>query len=562
MNKFLRKELFERSYSGKDVLLLAFAVLYVNLVVNAICSFKGLGYPFNTFLIEPLDRFGDFFKVMDGLGIADTWDGFNESFIYYEHLLPVSSTIYLGFAKLINFTGGKYFVLLGFYVSCLYCIYAISKKQGNHRQIFFFTLASYPVLFSMDRGNLAILVFTLLFFALTTKNILFSTLAIALATSIKLTPIIFLVPLVLDRPLTLKWVIQVASLFFNWLILVNSIAIITNGIFLTPSVIDPFVLFGGPLRSYSQNHINTLVGLIYGSSLYMPTLYLTNKFNFLPEIKSYELVIIICGIIGLCLLAKGTIVKTYNKLLDKRNFIFLSSICFVLFMPVTGDYYLLILLIPLLSFPQTQYSFGYFLVFGLLLGAKNFLFINHTEFIGNSLIPWQAFINPILLLILFIGEFDLLNIIKRDQSLDTVNVRITKPIHFFLKLSGILNPIFISTSRGFGTVYINTFNFINRIFIWSKDAVYLQKKKIAIVFALIILGWFGNVQISKYQAKVHNIETGLPPDFDPKKYLELNPGLEKFWISKGIKHTSKKALLEHAEIHYRDFGAKDNWQYK
>jgi hypothetical protein len=343
---------------------------------------------------------------------------------------------------------------------------------------------------------------------------------------------------------------------------VNSIAIITNGIFLTPSVIDPFVLFGGPLRSYSQNHINTLVGLIYGSSLYMPTLYLTNKFNFLPEIKSYELVIIICGIIGLCLLAKGTIVKTYNKLLDKRNFIFLSSICFVLFMPVTGDYYLLILLIPLLSFPQTQYSFGYFLVFGLLLGAKNFLFINHTEFIGNSLIPWQAFINPILLLILFIGEFDLLNIIKRDQSLDTVNVRITKPIHFFLKLSGILNPIFISTSRGFGTVYINTFNFINRIFIWSKDAVYLQKKKIAIVFALIILGWFGNVQISKYQAKVHNIETGLPPDFDPKKYLELNPGLEKFWISKGIKHTSKKALLEHAEIHYRDFGAKDNWQYK
>jgi hypothetical protein len=66
----------------------------------------------------------------------------------------------------------------------------------------------------------------------------------------------------------------------------------------------------------------------------------------------------------------------------------------------------------------------------------------------------------------------------------------------------------------------------------------------------------------QYQAKVHNIETGLPPDFDPKKYLELNPGLEKFWISKGIKHTSKKALLEHAEIHYRDFGAKDNWQYK
>ena len=80
-------------------------------------------------------------------------------------------------------------------------------------------------------------------------------------------------------------------------------------------------------------------------------------------------------------------------------------------MPVTGDYYLLIMFIPLLAYPKTYYSFGYFLTYGLLLGAKNFPYIDIVH--GNN-ISVQVLINPFLLLLLFLAEFDLLSFIKRD----------------------------------------------------------------------------------------------------------------------------------------------------
>lgn len=61
--------------------------------------------------------------------------------------------------------------------------------------------------------------------------------------------------------------------------------------------------------------------------------------------------------------------------------------------------------------------------------------------------------------------------------------------------------------------------------------------------------------------KAHNLAMGLPPDFDPELYLQMHPILVKFWNSRGI-FESGRPLLDHAEIHYRDFGAKDGWQYK
>ncbi|HWA35548.1 MAG TPA: hypothetical protein VG737_15510 [Cyclobacteriaceae bacterium] len=59
----------------------------------------------------------------------------------------------------------------------------------------------------------------------------------------------------------------------------------------------------------------------------------------------------------------------------------------------------------------------------------------------------------------------------------------------------------------------------------------------------------------------HNKEAGLPLDFDPATYLEINPGLVEFWESHGM-HESGDVLLNHAEEHYKAFGAKDGWKYK
>jgi hypothetical protein len=61
--------------------------------------------------------------------------------------------------------------------------------------------------------------------------------------------------------------------------------------------------------------------------------------------------------------------------------------------------------------------------------------------------------------------------------------------------------------------------------------------------------------------QAHNKEVGLPLDFDPATYLELNPGLVEFWESHGI-HESGEVLLNHAEEHYKAFGSKDGWKYR
>jgi hypothetical protein len=61
--------------------------------------------------------------------------------------------------------------------------------------------------------------------------------------------------------------------------------------------------------------------------------------------------------------------------------------------------------------------------------------------------------------------------------------------------------------------------------------------------------------------QAHNKEVGLPLDFDPATYLEINPGLVEFWKSHGI-HESGEVLLNHAEEHYKAFGSKDGWKYR
>jgi hypothetical protein len=93
--------------------------------------------------------------------------------------------------------------------------------------------------------------------------------------------------------------------------------------------------------------------------------------------------------------------------------VFVTCIAFVVFMPVTGDYYLLIMFLPLLLFPRAQYSLGYFLAFGLLLGAKNIGYF--PEPVGANPLSLQPFINPLLLLLMLFAEFDIIPFMRRTS---------------------------------------------------------------------------------------------------------------------------------------------------
>lgn len=420
MGNFIKYKInyyFQKSYQAREVFLLAFIVLCINGGINAFYSLKGLRYPYNSFLITPDDRFGDFFKVIDGFQIADTWEGLNVDFVYYEHILPFPATLFFTFANLIQLVGNKYVVSIFLCLLIFGGIYLIARKVGNDRSAVFFTLVSYPMIFALDRGNIAIVVFFFLLLALTTEKVMLSTLALALAVSVKLIPVIFVLPILLSKPLSVKWIGKVFLLFLGWILLINFISIQFNGYFLTPSIFDPIVLFTKIISTYTDTHVRPMAGLGYGSSLYMVITYVAYKLQVLPLFEPHGLVIIVCSVMIFFLLLKQDVIKTIEDVMTQKKMIFICSISFVLFMPVTGDYYLLIMFIPLLAYPKASFSFGYFFVYGLLLGAKN---IPYIDLIHGNNISVQVLINPLLLLLLLLAEFNMISFMKRDsQTLNT-----------------------------------------------------------------------------------------------------------------------------------------------
>ena len=515
------------TFHSKHILILAFIILSINILFNVLLAYNGMGYPYDTFLLSPIDRFGDFFQALDGFNIVDTWGGDHADFVYFNNFLPLSASLYFISGKLIELSGNKHVVIIIYYIIVLGVTFYMAKRAGNSVPIILLALLSYPMIFALDRGNIAMVVFLFILFSVITENIVLSTLAIAMATSIKLTPIIFLAPILLSRAISLRWIVQVVSLFIGWFVIITLVCIQVNGRFLTPTSFDPFFLFSQPLSAYAQNHVDKMAGLGYGSSLYMPMTYLTGKLRVLPWFDAYQIPLFVLAIIGCVLLIKQRFIYTLNYLIDTKNMVFISCISFVLFMPVTGDYYLLVMLIPLLAFPQSSYSLGYVIVFGLLLGAKNLPYVDFIEHVPISL---QVFLNPLLLLILMFAEFNLIGFIKREISPAENSEFIL--IRFLRKTDGQIS------------VLIKPF-----------------RKILITLFIVVILAGLAFFRYTLYKKEVHNKELGLPSDFDPEIYLKLNPGLQEYWESSGI-HETGPALWHHAEVHYIGFGSRDGWVYR
>jgi hypothetical protein len=519
-----KRSFFLRTFSTRTILLIALLTLAVNLLVAGINSAAGLGYPYNTFLLNPVIRFSDFLQVVDGFGVVDIWGGPHEPFIYYQHTLPFVATIYFASAKLIEFTGNQYTVLFGLFGSIIAAVFFIARRVGNSIFNIALALCSYPVLMCLDRANIAMLVFMLLLLALSSRNVLVSTLCIALAASLKLTPIIFVLPLLLSRTLNAKWITQVLLLVSLWFIGIQAIVIIVNGVALSPHMYDPRILFSATIEYYNKRHIETLEGLPYGSSLYMPLVYISQKLGVLIPATPGGLVVFFSAMLFLILWMSGKIVDTIDRLITQPNMTFALSICFVLFMPVSADYYLVILLLPLLLYPQTQFSLGYALCYGILLGAKNYSYVDLVQ--GYIPLSPQVFINPLLLIILFFAEFNVFKYVKRETPASN------------------LNPTLMMRVRQFSATYVEP-----------------RRRKIVLLSLAISLCFCAVFFVRLKQKEAHNLAAGLPPDFDPEVYLALHPGLEEYWHSVGMFETGQ-ALLDHAEIHYRYFGSKDNWSYR
>lgn len=343
-------------------------------------------------LFFPNDRYADFFKTIDGLKLAEVW----ESQTIYDRGLsvdffpPVLVLMYYIFAKIIVFSQSAIFAFLLYISIPLIALYFSLKKYifSNIQLILIFT--SFPVLFTIERGNPAIWVVAFIFLALHfRRNIFLSVLFLAFAVSLKITPVIFLLAIISSKRKSA--IIQVVS-FFLILILINVVAIFS--LKNLPTNYNPFNFFSA-LKIYENLYIDKLSGLNYGASLFMPIYFLFNRFSFnlLNEINPYLLTSVFCFLVFFVKCQKYFWDYVFKFTWARIDIL---SIIFILFTPVTGIYYLLLILFSLLiRFDELENNELY--CYFLLLCPKVIVFHG---------IEFGAFLNPLLLLFLMINALE------------------------------------------------------------------------------------------------------------------------------------------------------------
>jgi hypothetical protein len=498
LSDFHLAHLFKKKYRTADILFISFLLLYLNLDIIFLNSLKGLGFPYDNFLMESSTQFDYFFNIT---GVEESDNVLNKT----SNLSPQLSTPFtISFStflsKLIALTGKKHFILLAIYITLFLGFLLLSLKKTNSLKVIFLSLFSYPIILLLDRGNIFILgIFVLLLVTFASKDLFIQTLSLAIAASIQPFLILFMLPLSSKfhkqhsaQPKTKIW-----FFFALWFICINAISLSLNQNLIGLNAIDS--IGGGILGSKMQDDSS----MAYGSSLTGLLFYCFNKTYM---VLSFALsAVIIISIFGFNKIKHRITTSQFTY----ENLTYIICIAITLLLPGFSGSYLVIMLLPLILFPAMEYSFGYLVVYGFILGAKNFLHLNFS----SQIISWQIIINPILLMLLLATELFQIRFIARSTGELKSGIRLN----------------------------------------------YIRQMAIAFYCIILFIGY--SYYKNNSERTAHNLRIGLPSDFDPELYLEINPGLQEYWWSIGI-NESGESLLNRAELHYKAFGSKEGWKYK
>jgi len=344
-----------------------------------------LGIRLNLFF--PNDRFADFFKTIDGLQLAEVWqtETIYDLGLTVNYFPPLLVFLYFLFAKILVYTEIHKIFVYAFYIFIPLTIFFYSLKNFVSAYIqILLILVSFPILYVVERGNPALWVVAFIFLSYRFKeNIFLASFFLSIAVSLKITPIIFFLLICSKNPKRAAF----QTIFFVFcLFSLNYFAV--NILSLSNSNYNPYNFFSS-LKIYENLYINKLGGLNYGASLFMPIYFLLIKLNclFIQKINPYIISMIMC-FITFVWSSKSYFIKYIISLNWIR--IDILSIVFILFTPVTGIYYLLLMLGSLLIRFNTLGKNELFCYF-ILMSPKVILF---------SGIELGAFINPLVLLIL------------------------------------------------------------------------------------------------------------------------------------------------------------------
>ena len=353
-----------------------------------------LPYPYNTFLFTPDDRFNDFFNM---LRACKDNNPYLTSYWLKSVYFPAANSVFYVFGLIRNewLSLGTYiFVFVAVYFSYLKKNIFTLNSLDSTRDLIIFACLTYPVLFSLDRGNLDMYLFLFIlgFVVLFQKeHFVLSALFLSMAIAMKLYPGVFIFLFMKEKKykeisitIAATLCISVISLmryqggFVENLQGMQSVLQGFNEMYAGASGLQHNVSYYGVLKLITSGYYYVAQGIHDAATVSI----LANGALKIPYIF---LVLLLFAFVVFYILK-------YERTLWKN--VYLLSASMILLPHVSFDYKLIHILIPIILFLQddswTPFAREYLVLFGIMLMPNNYLYIK-----GD--ISIAVIVNPIIM---------------------------------------------------------------------------------------------------------------------------------------------------------------------
>lgn len=362
-------------------------------------DYKSYAFPM---LFVPSDRFMDFFNVNFFMKNLNPYLGSDTSYPPFALLFayPFSKLANYNLSYASNtartFAGNmSFYIFIMMFISVMFSFLYKNIKLYKKSLILFFSL---PVLFLIDRGNYLIFSFMFLYMFITFyhnpkfKNL--SLIFLALAISLKIYPIVFLLLLLSDR--RYKDILKV--LFFTTILSVIPLLFFKGGF------VENLIACFNNIVTFSGGYVNPLLELIYTISFQalfkIPTMLFSNGL-LIYDFSFYSNLILLFGWLLIAFFV------FFEKSFFKK--VLIITIASIFLIPISYIYNLIYLFIPIMLFLKTKEEIKnekFYLIFlGLLLIPKSYYVLLKDE---TYFITIQELINPLILfsfLVLYCFDF-------------------------------------------------------------------------------------------------------------------------------------------------------------
>jgi len=352
-------------------------------------------YPYTTFLFPPEPHFEDYYSLLRNSHTLNPYWEFNHS--QYPFLVILGN--------LLSLIPGRSYIFYILIVSSLFLLFSILNLRGerwhtNAMPIFIVTFLTYPFLFSVDRGNfeslLCIFLLAFLFFY-NKKQYLVSTIFLSLAISMKIYPAILLILFIPERKyreiavcLVTTVAITLASLMCFRGGLLHNLNFLLQGSNISSN--SYFAQWMSINSNWVQRGVSllTFFKIFYFETGLLPA-FIRSSFS--------SIYMILAAMMGLLVFLYVIFVE---KEIWKR--VTLLTFSMLLLPPISADYKLLHVFIPLYLLLNTKnsqkFDVLYLLMFGLLLIPKDFHYFSTVISEGGHDISTSVVINIFTMIVM------------------------------------------------------------------------------------------------------------------------------------------------------------------